>query len=95
MLFRHVTGRIVEVDENLAVADMYKNSPSWSVYKPKEKEADSIYSNMTKKELLLVAKNKQIEVSSKDTKFNIIKAIEKKDVDSVELNIEFTDNLIK
>jgi hypothetical protein len=95
MKFKHVTGKIIEVDKNIAAYQMYINSVSWKPYEPVEKEVNSIYSSMTKSELLEVAERLKVKVYSKWTKTEMIEAIEKESNNAIKLNIEFTDNLMR
>lgn len=95
MKFKHVTGKVVEVDENIAAYKIYEKSPSWKKYEPVERKVNSIYSSMTKRELLEVAERLKVKVYSKWTKAEMIEAIEKESNNAIKLNIEFTDNLMR
>jgi len=95
MLFIHVTGKVEEVNKETSLYQHYLNSPSWKPYKEINETVDSIYNNMTKKELMEVVRKKGLDVSSRLTKNDIIAKLEEADHDTVKLNVEFTDNLIK
>jgi hypothetical protein len=98
LIYRHLSGAIVEVHEGSPQLEVYSKSPSWKqvVNVQEENKEESLLSILDKSELIDIAKNKQLETSVHNTNKEIIERIESKtkkyEVSSTK--IFFTDNLL-
>jgi len=95
MIFKHLTGKIVEVLEGTPASMVYTNSPSWREIVFKESDTKGgIYAMLTRDDLLELCRIRNIDSSRHNTKDELIELIQSKDVYVEMIEFNFTDNLI-
>ena len=95
MIFKHVSGSIVEINKNDVRRSVYESSPSWKQIEFKESDTtEGLYSSMSRDELLKLARLRSVGVSDRHTKDELIERLQKRDVVFEEIEHSFTDNLV-
>ncbi len=95
MIFKHLSGKIVEVGENTPASAVYTDSPSWRLIEFKESDTkEGLYSMLTRDDLRELCRLRNIDGSKYNTKDELIELLESKDIKVETTAIHFSDNLV-
>jgi len=97
LVYKHLSGTIVETHEGSPQSKVYSSSPSWKLIEPfrEETKPDSLLSKLNKEQLIEISKKKELDVSVHNTNKEIIEKIETKTKKyEVATGFKFNDNLL-